>query len=286
MSKSEISDYLSEIGRHPVLCKEAQLRHCMRIHAWVNHASGRENAPRNVQQAGRRSMEVMTRTNIRLVVAIAKRYQGRGMDLADLIQEGTLGLIRGLELYDPSRGYQVSTYVYWWIRQSVTRALHVQARSIRLPINTHETLNKINKYQQNTLTKEGRDATLPEIAEHMNISKDRIREMLDQKEITRCVSLDVSVLDSDQSLQQVIADPSQEESYAALDQSINVQMAQDAIDDVLNPNESAVIKGLFMEDKTMRLLAEELNCSRARIGQVRDNAFNKLRLYFKRRGLL
>ena len=116
MSESEVQSYLRDIGRHPVLSKEAQLHHCYAIHKWVKWPEGRSKAPRGIARAGRRSMDIMVTTNLRLVVSVAKKFQHHDLDLMDLIQEGNIGLIRGLELFDPTRGYQVSTYCYWWIR--------------------------------------------------------------------------------------------------------------------------------------------------------------------------
>ena len=140
MSSSEFSQYLTDIGRFPVLSRESQLRHCQNIHRWVNWEGGRDAAPKNVHRSGSRSLETMVRTNLRLVVSIAKKYTGKGVDLQDLIQEGNIGLIRGLEMFDPTRGYQVSTYCYWWVRQGITRAIHSYARTIRMPINSPRSL--------------------------------------------------------------------------------------------------------------------------------------------------
>ena len=135
MSSSELSQYLTDIGRFPVLSRESQLRHCQAIHRWVHHEGGRAAAPRNIQRVGARSLETMVKTNLRLVVSIAKKYTNKGVALEDLIQEGNIGLIRGLELFDPARGYQVSTYCYWWVRQGVTRAIHSYARTRSVPGN-------------------------------------------------------------------------------------------------------------------------------------------------------
>jgi RNA polymerase sigma factor (sigma-70 family) len=147
-----INQYLTNISRHPILSREAQLRHSRRIQAWVRYTPpgttepDRSAAPASIVRAGRRSLDVMAQSNLRLVVHIAKRYQHRGLELGDLIQEGSIGLIRGIELFDPTRGYAFSTYSYWWVRQSITRALYNQARLIRLPINTQETLFQIRRF--------------------------------------------------------------------------------------------------------------------------------------------
>ena len=166
MSSSEFSQYLTDIGRFPVLSRESQLRHCQAIHRWVHWEGGRECAPKGATM-GARSLDTMVKTNLRLVVSIAKKYQSKGVALEDLIQEGNIGLIRGLELFDPSRGYQVSTYCYWWVRQGVTRAIHSYARTIRMPINSHELLVKIRRHRQTTLSE---TSTPIEAREFMDLS--------------------------------------------------------------------------------------------------------------------
>ncbi|MEB3296358.1 MAG: sigma-70 family RNA polymerase sigma factor, partial [Cyanobacteriota bacterium] len=191
MAKSEVADYLTEIGRLPVLTKEAQLLHCRRINEWCTWPEGREKAPTRVIRNGKRSMDLMVRTNLRLVVSIAKKYQHRGLDLTDLIQEGNLGLIRGLELFDPSRGYAVTTYAYWWIRQAITRAIHTHARAIRLPINTHELITRIQRFTNQFTAAEGRAPSYPEIAEAVETSPERVAQVLQTHTTTVCCSLDV-----------------------------------------------------------------------------------------------
>jgi len=286
MSNSEIHDYLTEVGRHPVLCKEAQLRHCQRIYAWVHHEAGREGAPNAVRRSGRRSMDVMIRTNTRLVVSIAKRYQGRGLDLPDLIQEGNLGLIRGLELFDPTRGYAVSTYVYWWIRQAVTRAIHSHARLIRIPINTHELLGRIQRFIAETSALTGRRPTVTEIAEHVNTSEARVIEALDHHAVTVCMSLDVLCRKGESPLITLIPDESQPESYENLQASQNREAVKRAMREVLTETEAQILHGVFYENTTFRALSEEMGCSRARVGQIHHAALNKLRIHLSRKGMV
>lgn len=284
MSNSEIHDYLTEVGRHPVLCKEAQLRHCQRIYAWVHHEAGREGAPSAVRRSGRRSMDVMIRTNTRLVVSIAKRYQGRGLDLPDLIQEGNLGLIRGLELFDPTRGYAVSTYCYWWIRQAITRALHSYARTIRLPINTHELLGRIHRFTMETKALTGRAPSLTEIAEHVHTTEARVVEVLDHSTVTVCASLDVMCRDGESALITLIADENQPESLDELHTAQNYEVIRAAIQQVLTETEAQILHGIFFDHSTFRAISEEIGCSRARVGQIHHAALNKLRLHLARQG--
>lgn len=280
MSRSEIHDYLTEVGRHPVLTKEAQLRHCQRICVWVNHPEGRDLAPTRVRRAGERSMEVMVRTNLRLVVSIAKRYQNRGLDLADLIQEGNLGLIRGLELFDPTRGYAVSTYAYWWVRQGITRALHTHCRAIRLPINTHEQLTKIHRFTAQFLSREGRPPTYDEIGAHLETTPERVAQVLQANLATSCASLDAVNSDGGSALVDLIADPIPEDYASTPEHHLLTTSDNVAVHRALarlSPVEVHVITGTFFEGRSLKDISTELGFSRCRASQIQRNGLHKLR---------
>ena len=284
MAKSEFSQYLAEIGRFPVLSKESQLRHCQRINRWMNYSGGKDQAPRHIQRSGRRSMDAMVKTNLRLVVNIAKKYAGKGVAIEDLIQEGNIGLIRGLELFDPSRGYQVSTYCYWWIFQGVSRAVHSHGRTIRMPINTHEMLVKIHRFQVQILNQTGDPPTVEAIAEHLNQKPERIRDVLRCWEITNVGSLDAKAKSSDDELGASVIDlipnPRQttenDPTEYLLSEAGNEKLKA-AIND-LTEIEQKIIKGQYEDGRSQRHIGEELNISRARVGQVQQRAIRKLRL--------
>lgn len=279
MSNAELRDYLTDIGRFPVLSKESQLRHCQCIHAWVHYEGGRDAAPPRIRRAGARSMEVMTRTNLRLVVSIAKRYQNRGMDLLDLIQEGNLGLIRGLELFDPTRGYAVSTYVYWWVRQAINRAIHSYARLIRIPINTHEMIARARRYSTEFGALHGRTPTLPEVADHCGVSPTRLSQMLDLQAATVCGSLDVNITEDGNALVNLIAysttnaNDNPDEALRLADNQAVVQAALNH----LNPTEAQVVRGVYFEGRTLSDVASELGFTRSRAGQVQRTGLLRLR---------
>jgi len=281
MASSELHDYLAAIGRHPVLTKEAQLRHSQRIRRWMTWPEGHKSAPPDVQKAGKRSMDAMVRSNLRLVVSIAKRYQNRGLDLADLIQEGNLGLIRGLELFDPTRGYAVSTYSYWWIRQAITRAIHTHARAIRLPINTHELITRIQRFTAVFTSNEGRAPTYPEIAEAVETSPERVAQVLQCHTTTTCCSLDVISPEGTNSLIDLIANPAG--SYGTEpDEFLTAAANRDAVEAALvhlPDNEAHIIRERFFAERTLREIADELGFTRSRAGQLQRTALNKLRYH-------
>lgn len=279
MSNAELHDYLTDIGRFPVLSKEAQLRHCQCIRAWVHHEGGRDAAPPRIRRAGARSMEVMTRTNLRLVVSIAKRYQNRGLDLPDLIQEGNLGLIRGLELFDPTRGYAVSTYVYWWVRQAINRAIHSYARLIRIPINTYEILARAQRFTSEFAALHGHKPTLAEVADHCGVTTVRLNQMLDLQASTVCGSLDVLCTEDGNALVNLIsysttnASDSPDEALRLSDNQAVVQAAMIQ----LTPVEAQVVKGVYFDGRTLSDVATELGFTRSRAGQVQRTGLLRLR---------
>lgn len=279
MSKSELADYLSSVGRYPVLTKELQLRHAQRIRAWVHYPGGREAAPRNIQRAGSRSMELMVATNLRLVVSIAKRYSNKGIDQLDLIQEGNLGLIRGLELFDPARGYQFSTYAYWWIRQAITRAIYTKSKLIRIPVNTQELLGKIFKFSNRFRHEEGRTPTREEIAEAMGVTPNRVRMVLDHSNSAQVYSLDAPstfLIDHPSTLVDLVPDYEQEDITDTVQRQTQKALLAQSMDS-LNPTETQVIEGLFERNLSIRELSTELGKTGSRVGQIRSNALNTMR---------
>ena len=205
-----ISQYLTDIARHPILSREAQLRHAYRVRAWVDYTPpgatepDRTAAPARIARLGKRSLDIMVRTNLRLVVHIAKRYQNRGLELSDLIQECSLGLIRGIELFDPTRGYAFSTYSYWWIRQSISRALYNSARTIRLPINVQDLATKIKRTIHTLTITHGRHPSLEEIGAELELTPERITDTLVSCALTDCTSIDSLCQLSDTSLLEVL----------------------------------------------------------------------------------
>jgi len=196
-----VRSYLRDIGRVPLLSHEQeitlgrQVQELMALEELEEELAQRSGEPASAellaeaaglsvpllkrrQQAGRRAKERMVAANLRLVVSVAKKYTKRNMELLDLIQEGTIGLVRGVEKFDPTRGYKFSTYAYWWIRQGITRAIAEKSRTIRLPIHITETLNKLKKGQRELSQELGRTPTVTELAQAVELPEEEVKDLL------------------------------------------------------------------------------------------------------------
>lgn len=254
--------YLKEIGKVPLLTAQEEIELAEKIQ------TGDERAKKRLAEA-----------NLRLVVSIAKRYVGRGMLFLDLIQEGNLGLIKAVEKFDYTKGYKFSTYATWWIRQAITRSIADQARTIRIPVHMVETINKLIRVSRQLLQEKGREPKVDEIAAAMNMSEEKVREIM--KIAQEPVSLETPIGEEEDSiLGDFIPDgdapaPEDKAAYMLLrEQLISVL-------DTLAPREAKVLKLRFgLEDGRARTLEEvgtEFNVTRERIRQIEAKALRKLR---------
>jgi RNA polymerase nonessential primary-like sigma factor len=277
--------YLKEIGRHPLLSQEEELllaRQVQQRQRLLRQPPDGEQQPERERQQllhqGERARRRMIQANLRLVVAVAKKYQRRGLELLDLVQEGSVGLEKAVERFDPTRGFRFSTYAYWWIRQSITRALACQGRTIRVPVHISEKLNRIRHTQQQLTLALGRAASVNEIAAAAGLSEAGVRNTLQQ--LRAPLSLETRVgADHDTALGDLLEDnhptPEAQLSRLQLHEAIETLLQQ------LNPREGEVIRERFgLGNDTPRSLSEigeRLHLSRERVRQIETRALLKLR---------
>lgn len=254
--------YLKEIGRVPLLSSEEEIDLAIRI------ANGDVQAKQRLSDA-----------NLRLVVSIAKRYLGRGMQFLDLIQEGNLGLIKAVDKFDYTKGFKFSTYATWWIRQAITRAIADQARTIRIPVHMVETINKVKKVQSQLLHQNGHEPTPDEIADELDLPVDKVREIM--RVAQEPVSLETPIGEEEDSH---LGDFIPDDGAPAPADAASHTMLREQLSDVLStltPREEKVLRLRFgLEDGRSRTLEEvgkEFNVTRERIRQIEAKALRKLR---------
>ena len=254
--------FLKEIGKIPLLTAEEEAMYAKKMSEGDKHAK-----------------EVLIESNLRLVVSIAKRYIGRGMHLLDLIQEGNLGLIKAVDKFDFDKGFKFSTYATWWIRQAITRSIADQARTIRIPVHMVETINRLIRTSRHLLQKNGKEPSPEEIAEEMEISVDKVREIM--KVAQEPISLETPIgEEEDSNLGNFIPDddepsPSEQAADVLLREQIEEVLA------TLTPREAKVLKLRFGlvdgRTRTLEEVGKEFDVTRERIRQIEAKALRKLR---------
>ncbi|MDO4815730.1 MAG: RNA polymerase sigma factor RpoD [Bacillota bacterium] len=254
--------YLKEIGKVPLLTAEEEIELATRM------SEGDEEAKRRMAEA-----------NLRLVVSIAKRYVGRGMQFLDLIQEGNLGLIKAVEKFDHTKGYKFSTYATWWIRQAITRAIADQARTIRIPVHMVETINKVIRVSRQLLQELGHDPSAEEIAKEMGMPAEKVRDIL--KIAQEPVSLETPIGEEEDShLGDFIPDEDASEPSEAASFSLLKEQLMEVLD-TLTPREKKVLELRFGiidgRTRTLEEVGKEFNVTRERIRQIEAKALRKLR---------
>jgi RNA polymerase nonessential primary-like sigma factor len=296
-----VRSYLKEIGRYPLLTPEQEISLAREVQLMSGvelervslaqklnrQPTARELAAtlgkaeaevESILHQGERAKQKMVTANLRLVVAIAKKYQNRNLEFLDLIQEGTLGLYRGVEKFDPSKGYKLSTYAYWWVTQSITRGIAEQSRTIRLPIHINEKLNKIKKIQRELSQSLGRKPTVVEIAEELKVKPEQVREYIQADR--KLVSLEMRVGNEQETeLSELLADenvsPLEELNSSLMRQNIKELLAS------LAPIQREVLTLRFGLENDYQLsltqIGERLNLSPERIRQLEHKALSILR---------
>jgi RNA polymerase primary sigma factor len=275
--------YLREIGRVPLLNAEEEVRLAQIMERGKQERLRAERlkaAPvRKLLLDGEEAQRRLTEANLRLVVSVAKKYIGRGMNLLDLIQEGNIGLIRAVEKFDYTKGYKFSTYATWWIRQAITRAIADQARTIRIPVHMVETINRLIRISRRLLQDLGREPTSEEIAEQMEISAEKVREII--KVSQEPVSLETPIGEEDDSH---LGDFLEDQTALAPADAASHQLLKEQVEDVLDSlteRERKVLQLRFgLDDGRSRTLEEvgrEFHVTRERIRQIEAKALRKLR---------
>ena len=280
-NNNSVTSYLKEIGRTPLLKSEEEVKLANQIQAMLPLLEKEDLTPeeQKIVRQGQLAKRKMTQANLRLVVSIAKKYQNRGLSLLDLIQEGSIGLMRAAEKFDPSKGYKFSTYSYWWIRQAMTRAIANYARTIRLPIHITQDLNKIKKVNRELSQKLGRKPTDTEVAEALDIDITKLRSLAESARMTRPRSLNATIDENQTELGQILPDDSASPSDFVAERE-TVSKIQGLLDTLSPKQRDVIILRYGLKDgrtMTYEQIGNVCGISRERVRQIKNKAIEQLK---------
>ena len=301
ISTDSVKNYLTEIGRVPLLTHEQEISYGKAVQQmmqlkesqvelgkslgrppqlseWAAHVNMPANDLNRVIQRGQRAKSKMVQANLRLVVSIAKKYQKHRLELMDLVQEGAIGLQRGVEKFDPTKGYRFSTYAYWWIRQAITRAIAEKSRTIRLPIHVNEKLTKLRRHQRQLAQSLGRQATVQELAAVLTMSPEQVRELVAQDR--QPLSLDLRIGENqDTDLSELLEDSGQSpQDYVA--QTALKEDLKDLIQQLTPQQQEVITLRYGLNDGhhlTLAKIGAMMGISRERVRQIEREALKRLR---------
>lgn len=282
VSENTITKYLKDIGRNPLLSGAQEVEYANQIQAMLPLLEQESLTPKEqkIVRIGQIAKQEMAKGNLRLVVSIAKKYQNRGLSLLDLIQEGSIGVMRATEKFDPTKGYKFSTYSYWWIKQAMTRAIANQSRTIRLPIHITDKLNKIRKANRELSLSLGRRPTDQELADRVEVTVERLRYILQASYRAKPQSLNLTIDDSQTELGQLLADDS---SASPTDFIVEQELSSKVktLLDTLSPKQRDVIMLRFgLKDgqtRTYEQIGELCGISRESVRQIKNKALRLLK---------
>lgn len=282
-SQDSVTWFLTSICREPLLTPAEEIELGNQVQKMMRLVEQKENISAEDARAlkiGKRCKERMMRANLRLVVSVAKKYQGKGLDLQDLIQEGTLGLERAVEKFDPTRGYKFSTYAFWWIRQSMTRAIATQSRAIRLPVHLSERLALIKKVSHELSQKIGGIPTRKELAVAIGTTVDEIDAVLRQSMITSSLDEPVNASEGKSFLGDLIADSQANEPLEEIEIGMYKEQLGKWIDQLGDQEKQVITLRFGLEDsdrKTLTEIGRIMDISRERVRQIELKSLRKLR---------
>lgn len=283
--QSAITDYLANIGKIAILSKDQQLHHGRNIREWLDWPDGKDAAPVSVQRKGRRSFDRMVESNLRIVVSIAKKYSGNGVSLEDLIQEGNLGLMVAAEKFEPVRGYCFSTCAYWWIRQSMTRALANSSRTIRVPCNVTERIRRIRNTQDRWMQEHGTTPTIEQLAEASGEELEKVKQAIEVFAM-QPRSLDELLADDVGTLEDIVGgDPLSMSEWREQEASEDRLRAFHDLLEELPEEQRRIVEAFVFDQMTQDEIGAELGMARQRVSHLYRMAKKRLQALARQSGL-